>query len=183
MPSRLVMRIAVPVGLLLLVIGFYWKLTLTTEYVWFDHPDMVYIEIPRRQFQAREFAQGHFPLWDPSIWAGQSLIGQTQPGPLFPLNILFLLLPLRDGYLRPEFLNWYWVVLHGLAALGCYALCRDWGRSRSASVLAAVGFGCGGFLGTVAWLDVLAGAIFTPLILLYFGRAVEGRRGWRMFTT
>jgi len=43
-------------------------------------------------------------------------------------------------------------------------------------MLAAIGFGCGGFLGTVAWLDVAAGAIFTPLILLFLSRAAEGRR-------
>ncbi len=171
-------RVAVPAGLLLLVLVFFWKLIFTTEYVWFDHPDMVYIEIPRLQFQAREFHQGHFPLWDPSIWAGQSLLGQTQPGPLFPLNLLFLLLPLKAGYIQAQFLNWYWVLLHALAALACYALCRDWGRSHQASILAAIGFGCGGFLGTVAWLDVAAGAIFTPLVFLYISRSVGGQKRW-----
>lgn len=183
MPSPGKLRFAVPAALFLLVIAFYWKLTLTTEYVWFDHPDMCYIEIPRLQFQAREMHRGHFPLWDPSIWSGQSLIGQTQPGPLFPLQLLLLLLPLREGYLQPALLNWYWVILHALAALGCYALCREWGRSRTASTLAAVGFGCGGFLGTVAWVDVAAGAIFTPIILLYLSRAVAGRRPWSSAAT
>ena len=95
-------RIAAPIALAVIVGFFYWKLTLTNEFVWFDHPDMCYIEIPRLQFQAREFHHGHFPLWDPSIWAGQSLIGQTQPGPLFPLQMLFLLLPLDGGYLRAD---------------------------------------------------------------------------------
>ncbi len=166
----------VPAGLFLLVLVFFWKLTLTNEFVWFDHPDMCYLEIPRLQFQAREFHLGHFPLWDPSIWAGQSLIGQTQPGPLFPLTFLFLLLPLDHGYLQYAYLNGYWVLLHALAALACYALCRDWGLSRTGALLAAIGFGCGGFLGTVAWLDVAAGAIFTPLVLLYLSRALEGRR-------
>ncbi len=166
----------VPGGLFLLVIVFYWKLTLTNEFVWFDHPDMCHLEIPRLQFQAREFHLGHFPLWDPSLWAGQSLIGQTQPGPLFPLTLLFLLLPLDHGYLQYAYLNGYWVLLHALAALACYALCRDWGLSRTGAILAAIGFGCGGFLGTVAWLDVAAGAIFTPLVLLYLSRALEGRR-------
>lgn len=167
-----------PIALLLLVICFFWKLTMTAEFVWFDHPDMVYIEIPRLQFQAREFHAGHFPLWDPSIWAGQSLIGQTQPGPLFPPQLLFLLAPLRDGYLRPEYLNWYWVALHAIAALSCYALCRDWGRSRGASILAGIGFGCGGFLGTVAWVDVAAGVVFLPLIALYLSRALDRPRPW-----
>jgi len=175
-PSSWTTRAAAPLGLLLLVLLFFWKLTLTSEFVWFDHPDMCALEIPRLQFQARELHRGHFPLWDPSIWAGQPLIGQTQPGPLFPLTLLFLLLPLDGGYLQSAYLNGYWVVLHALAALACYALCRDWGRSRTGAILAAIGFGCGGFLGTVAWLDVAAGAIFTPLVLLYLSRALEGRR-------
>jgi hypothetical protein len=166
-----------PVAVLfLLSVGFYWKLVLTDQYVWFDHPDMCYLEIPRLEFQAREIHAWHFPLWDPSIWSGQPLVGQTQPGPLYPLNLLFYLLPLRDGYIRLYFLNWYWVVIKFLAALSCYLLCRDLGRSRSASIVAGCAFGFGGFIGTVAWLDVVNGAVWTPLILLYFFRAWRGER-------
>lgn len=178
MPSQQKLRLAAPALLVLLVCVFFWKLIFTGEFVWFDHPDMVYIEIPRLQFLARELHHGRFPLWDPSIWTGQSLIGQTQPGPLFPLTLLALLYPLRDGYLQFSLLNAYWVALHALAALACYALCRHWERGHAASILAALGFACGGFLGTVAWLDVAAGAIFTPLILLFLSRAVQGQRPW-----
>ena len=166
-----------PVAVLfLLSIGFYWKLVLTDQYVWFDHPDMCYIEIPRLEFQAREIHAWHFPLWDSSIWSGQPLIGQTQPGPLYPVNLLFYLLPLRGGYIRLDFLNWYWVVIRFLAALCCYLLCRDLERSRAASIVAGCVFAFGGFIGTVAWLDVVNGAVWTPLILLYFFRAWRGER-------
>ncbi len=48
--------------LVALVAGFYWKLILTDEFVWFDHSDMVYLELPRLEFQAREFQRGRFPL-------------------------------------------------------------------------------------------------------------------------
>src|SRR5207248_2429855 len=92
-------RIAGPALLLLLTVVFYWKLVLSHQYIWFDHPDMCYIELPRLQFQASEIHKRHFPLWDPNIWSGQPLLGQTQPGPVFPLNLLFYLLPLQDGYL------------------------------------------------------------------------------------
>ena len=162
--------------IVLVTAGFYWKLTLTGQYVWFDTPDMCYLEIPRLQFMAREIHQGRFPLWDPHIWMGQPLIGQTQPGPLNPLNLLFLLLPLRGGSLRPEFLNGYFVVLHALAALGAYALCRELRRSRAASLVGACAFSFGGFLGGANWLDILSGAIWTPLVCLFFVRAARGRR-------
>ena len=155
---------------------FYWKLALSSEYVWFDHPDMCYIEIPRLNFEAREIHQGRFPLWDPGIWMGQPLLGQTQPGPVFPLNLLFLLLPLRDGYIEFRLLNWYYVVARLIAALAAYALCRDLRRSRPASIAAAFAFAFGGFIGTVAWLDVFNGAVWTPAICLFFLRSARGIR-------
>ncbi len=171
-------KLSGPLAVCLLVVAFYWKIALSAEYVWFDHSDMCYLEIPRFQFMAREMHNGRFPLWNSSIWAGQSLVGQTQPGPLYPLNLLFLMLPLDGGYLSRAVLNWWWVAIHLLAALCCYALCRDWGRSRAASVLAALGFGCGGFLGTVSWTDVANGAVWTPLILLLISRSARGPRMW-----
>jgi Predicted membrane protein len=178
-PNRNRAAAALPIAILfLLCVGFYWKLVLTDQYVWFDHPDMCYIEIPRLEFQAREIHASHFPLWDSALWMGQPLIGQTQPGPLYPLNLLFYLLPLRAGYIRFDFLNWYWMLIHFLAALCCYLLCRDLGRSRAASILAGCVFAFGGFIGTVAWLDVVNGAVWTPLILMYFFRAWRGQRPW-----
>ena len=167
--------IALLVGL---VAGYYWKLVLTDEFVWFDHPDMVYLELPRLEFQAREFqTRGRFPLWDPHIWMGQPLIGQTQPGPLNPLNLLMMLWPLdADGYLRVRVLNGYYVVLHLVAALGFYWLARDLKRSRAAAILGACAYSVSGFVGSAPWLDVLSGALWTPLIALFFLRAARGVR-------
>lgn len=166
-------------GLLLLCLIIFWKLAFSDEYVWFDHPDMCYIEIPRLQVLAREFHNGRFPLWDPYVWMGQPLIGQTQPGPVYPLNLIFALLPLKGGYLQFRYLNLYWVVIHCIAAVCAYALCRDLRRSRTASTLAGVAFAFGGFVGTVAWLDVINGAIWTPAICLFFLRAARARDPWR----
>lgn len=168
-------RLAAPAVLLALCVGFYWRLALTDQYVWFDHPDMCYIEIPRVQFQANEIHRGQFPLWDHRIWAGQPLIGQTQPGPLYPFNLLFAALPLTAGYIRLIHLNWYFVFIHFQAALFCYWLARDLERSRFASLIAASVFSFGGFVGSVAWLDVLNGAVWTPLVVLFLLRSLRGR--------
>ncbi len=168
--------VAGPLLLLLISIGFYWRLALTDQYTWIDHPDVACIEIPRLGFVAREVHAGRFPLWDPHLWSGQPLIGQTQPGPLYPLNLLLYLLPLQDGYLNLLYLNWYFVAVHFLAALFCYWLARDLGRSRAASILAGCAFAFGGFLGTVPWLDRMNGAVWTPLVFLFLLRAVRGER-------
>jgi hypothetical protein len=155
---------------------FYWKLAFTRDYVWFDHPDMLQLEIPRLQYQARQMHGKDFPLWNPRIWAGQPHLGQTQPGPVYPLNLLLCLLPLRDGFLRMELLNWYWIVVHFLAALFCYWLARDLGAGRAAALAAGIIFSFGGFVATVAWLDVVNGAVWTPLIALFLMRALRGHR-------
>ena len=167
-----------PLLVLLLSCVFYWKLILSGQYLWFDHPDMVNLELPRLQYQAWQVHHRHFPLWDPNIWCGQPLIGQTQPGPLYPLNLLFLLLPMENGYLKTECLNGYYAFLHLLAALFAYALCRELKLGKAASVLGGCLFSFSGFLGTVPWLDVMNGGITTPLAALYLIRAVRGERRW-----
>ncbi|MCS7026530.1 MAG: hypothetical protein NZV14_17160 [Bryobacteraceae bacterium] len=137
---------------------------------------MAYLEIPRLQFQAREIHQGRFPLWDPHIWSGQPLIGQTQPGPLYPGNLLFSLLPLREGYLRFSWLNWYWVAIHVFAAWLLYLWICDLGLGQRAALFGGIAFGFGGFVGTVAWLDVVNGIVWAPAVLLFSFRAQRGIR-------
>ncbi len=70
-------------GALVLV---YWKLILSSQYTFADSPDMVNQVLPWMAVQAREWHSGHVPLWDPYHWAGQSLIGQSQPGVLHPVT-------------------------------------------------------------------------------------------------
>jgi hypothetical protein len=176
-PSLL--RRAIPLlTLVLLTVGFYWKLTLSTQYVWFDHPDMCYIEIPRLQMQTKEIHARRFPMWDPYLWVGQPLIGQTQPGPLYPLNLVFTLLPRKGGFIQFPLLNAYYVFIHLLAAWGAWRLLRDWGRSHGAALFGGCLFAFSGFVGTVPWLDVLNGAIWTPLTFLHVFRALRGERPW-----
>lgn len=108
---------------------------------------------------------------------GQPLVGQTQPGPLNPLNLIMLLWPLDEaGYLRFSVLNAYFVAIHIVAALGLYWLCRELRRTRGASILATCAFSLGGFVGSAPWLDVLSGALWTPWVVLFFLRAARGSR-------
>src|SRR5882672_11239671 len=123
----------VPVLLLLVTVVIYWKLVLTTQFTWLHSPDLVNHVLPWMQFQAREWHSGHFPMWDPHHWAGQSLIGQAQPGSAYPLNWILFLLPLEQGYVSLISLNLYFIFIHFLAALFCYWLCRDLQISRTAS--------------------------------------------------
>lgn len=162
--------------LLLIVVAFYWKLTLTDQYTWLDSPDLANQVLPWFQFQASEWRQGRLPLWEPHQWGGQPLAGQAQPGALYPPNWLLFLWPLKNGWMRQSVLEWYFVLIHYFAALFAYWLCRDLGRSRPASLLAGLGFALIGWMGYTAWPQMLNGALWTPLVFLFLLRALRGDR-------
>lgn len=157
--------------------GFYWKLILTDQYVWCDSHDMANIEIPRLQFQARAIRSHEFPLWVPYPWAGQPLAGQMQPGPFYPLNLVFVKLGFPHGALSTTALNWYYILgIHFLASWFCYACARAMGRGIAASLAAGAAYSFGGFLGACGWLDVANGAVWIPPAFLFLYRAAQGSR-------
>ena len=162
--------------LFLIVVAFYWKITLTNQYTWLDSGDFANQVLPWYQFQASEWHRGRLPLWEPHQWGGQPLGGQAQPGAFYPPNWLLFLLPLKKGWIRQSFLDWYLVLIHYAAALFCYWLCRDLGRSRAASLLAGLGFALAGWMGVTDWPQMLNGAMWTPLVFLFLLRAVRGDR-------
>jgi Bacterial membrane protein YfhO len=164
-----------PLVLLLIVSGFFWKL-LTKQYTWMDHPDMAYQVLPWYQFQAVSWQHGEFPLWDPHAWGGQTLIGQLLPGAAYPLNWLLFLLPLSSGRINQMWLHFYFIITHFFAAVFCYWLCRDLKRTRSGSILAGVVFALSGVVGSVGWPQMLNGAIWIPLIVLFLLRSCRGER-------
>ncbi len=155
---------------------FFWKISLTKQYTWTDHPDAVDQILPWFQFEANEWHAGRFPMWDPHLWAGQSLIGQVQPGAAYPLNWALFLLPLNNGRIPQIAIEWYFVLIHFMAALFCYWLCRDLGRTHGASVLAGAAFGLGGWIGETGWPQMINGMVWAPLVFLFFLRAVRGER-------
>ncbi len=169
-------RLLAPLLLFAVCAGFYWQMLFTDRQTWLDNPDIAYQVVPWFQFQAAEWHSGRFPLWDPYLWGGQSLIGQAQPGAAYPLNWLLVLAPLKDGKIRVGALHWYFVWIHFLAALFCYWLCVDLGRSRGASFIAGCAFGLGGYVGYTLWPQMLNGAIWAPLVFLFLLRSANGRR-------
>ncbi len=178
-PRRLADSLAGPALLFVICVGFYWKLVLTDQYTWLAGNDIAYQVLPWYQFQASEWHQGRFPLWDPHQWGGQPLLAQALPGAAYPPNWLLFLLPLKDGWIRQSYLHWYFVLIHYQAALFCYLLCRDLRRSRPASVLAGAVFALGGYMANTDWPQMLNGAVWAPLVLLFLLRVLGGCRPWR----
>jgi hypothetical protein len=165
-----------PTLLFVIVVLFYWKLVLTNQYTWLEGSDLAYLDLPWFQFQAGEWHHGRFPLWDPNGWFGQPLLAQAQPGAAYPFNWLLFLVPLKHGWIRQAALHWYFVLTRYLAALTCYALARDLGRSRMASILGGCVYALGGYVANTLAPQMVNGAVWTPLVLLYLLRAERGQR-------
>src|SRR5712692_3378602 len=49
-------------------------------------------------------------------------------------------------------------------------------KSRAASLLAGAAFGLGGYMGTTDWPQMLNGAVWAPLVFLFFLRAMRGEQ-------
>jgi len=156
--------------ILILVVLFFWRLSLSQQFTFADNPDVAFQVLPWYQVQAKAWHEATFPMWDPYHWGGQPLLGQMQPGGAFPLNWPLFLAPLKGGQIQLRWVHWHFVLMHVLAALFMYGLVRELGRSRYAAVLAAVAFGCGGYLAATSWPQKVNGAIWIPLIFLLFHR-------------
>ena len=168
---------AAPAALLAIGVLFHWKLVLTNQYTWLESPDMANLMLPWLQFQASEWHEHRFPSWDPNSWTGQPLFGQGQPGAAYPLNWLMFWMPLdAHGWLRQDVLHWWYVLIHFLASLTCYALARELGRSRVASIVAGCIFSLGGYVAFTDWPQMLNGAVWAPLVFLYLFRVERGER-------
>jgi hypothetical protein len=167
-----------PLILFLIVTCFYWKLVFTYQYDWMWGPDLGQQVLPWWEEEARQIQHSQFPLWDPHNWMGQPLLGQAQPGAAYPLNWLLWLIPRQHGHMQMWALQWYYVAIHYMAALFCYLLCRDLGRSRIAALIAGLAFSLAGYVGWTDWPQMVNGAVWAPLVFLFLLRAVRGVHPW-----
>ena len=173
---RVSKRFIAPLLLFLLVATFYWKFTLSGQYELMWTPDLAQQVVPWFHVAARQWSSGTLPLWDPHMWGGQPLLGQAQPGAAYFLNWALFSIPLRNGFFSSDILHWYFAVIHFMAALFCYLLCRDLRRSVPASMIAGLVFSLTGYMAATGWPQMINGAVWAPLVFLFLLRAVEGRK-------
>jgi hypothetical protein len=168
-------KLQIPAILFLIVVGFYWRLVLTNEYTWLHGPDYANQVLPWYQFEASEWHHHRIPLWDPYEWTGQSIIGQGQPGVADPLNLPLFWWPLRKSWISEGALHWFYVLPHWIAAMGFYALCREFARSRIASVIAGCLYTLGGLGSSLDWPQMNHATVWGPVALLFVFRAAKGK--------
>ncbi len=108
----------------------------------------------------RTLAGGEIPLWNPQIFTGIPFLAAGQSSALYPLSILFYLLPLDAAY------GWFTALQLALAGINAYLLGRALRLRPVAALYAGVVFQFSGFLiVSVVFSMVIAAAAWLPLLL------------------
>ncbi len=160
----------IPGVLLLITIIYYWPIISAQGFLW---DDFIEQNFPYRLFAATSLRRGQFPFWNPYVFSGMPFFADVQAAVLYPLNLILTIVASRQ-WLNPLLLE-YQVVLHVfIAGLSMYALAREFVLSRAASVVAAISFMLCGFLTAhIFHINVIHTAVWFPLILFLFKRALD----------
>ena len=123
--------------------------------------------IPPRFFWAESLKQWNFPLWNPYQFSGQPFFANPQNADLYPFNGLFFLFPFDIAFNAIIILHFF------LAGLFVYLFLRDLKVSSTGSLISGLILMLSGYLLSVhSLLTILLSVIWTPLIMLFFRRAM-----------
>jgi hypothetical protein len=122
-------------------------------------------------FLKRELAAGRWPGWNPYSFAGAPFGANGQSAPLFPLHLLFALLPLQLGFVV---LPWLRIVMAGC---GAWLFARETGVSRPAALWATIGFPLSGMLVSFLLFPMGNALALVPWVLWAVERLAAGRSG------
>jgi hypothetical protein len=160
--------------LLLAAVLFYWKIILVRQYsllLSYEGANQMYAWF---QFLRTSFLHGHLPLWDPFSFAGHPFPGEMQTGGFYPLYLLFLVLPTKDGVMSVSTYHAFYVASHVLAACFMYALSREMKLSVIASLVSGICFSLGGVMARLGeWPHLLESGIWLPFTILAIFRSLR----------
>jgi hypothetical protein len=131
-----------------------------------------------RDFGFSELAKGNMPLWNPHIFSGTPFVGAFQTGMFYPLNAVYLILPLSNAMnvdvaihvFLMSFFMCLWARKRGLS----------WGAGFVAGIILA--YGGAGFTRVMAGhITMIQAWTWAPLILLSIDHVIEKRsNGWML---
>ncbi len=134
--------------------------------------DLILENYPWKSFLKEAISSRQLPLWNSRLLAGVPFLADGQHSGLYPLSIIFYLLPLWRAYGV-----FTWLQL-GVAACGMYLFCRVLRLRRPSATLAAVAFTFSGFyIVSVNFTMMIAAAAWLPYILAVIELMVCGAEG------
>jgi hypothetical protein len=130
--------------------------------------DVTYQIQPWLLFNRRELRAGRLPGWNPHQFAGSPFWGNGQSAPLFPLHLLFAVLPPQLGFVL---LPWLRLVLGGC---GVFLLARRLGLGPQAALVSALSFSLSGMLVSFALFPMGNALALVPWVLWAVERLAAG---------
>jgi len=113
-----------------------------------------------KRFIVQNVQARSIPLWDPYILAGHPFLANGQHSALYPLSLLFYVMPLAKAY------GWFTVLQFWLAGLFTYIFLRVLGANRAGSLIAGITYQLSGFfVVSVVFTMIIAAAVWLPLVL------------------
>jgi hypothetical protein len=129
--------------------------------------------IPPRFFWVESIKNGDIPLWNPYQFSGHPFFANPQHAILYPLNSLFFLLPFDLAFNAIIILHFF------LGGLFTYLFLRDLRVHSTGALISGLIFMLSGYLLSVhSLLTCLLSVIWTPLIMMFFRRAI-GNPGFK----
>jgi hypothetical protein len=145
-------------------VAFGWRSFFTRDFANFSYPIAYHVQ--------QSYRAGEIPLWNPYNVAGLPFLAQWNTLTLYPLSLVYVLLPL------PWSLNFFNLLHLYLGGLGMFCLARRWMNHGAAAAVAGVGYAFGGLLvSALMWPNNIAALGWLPLVLMLGERAAgEGGR-------
>jgi len=124
--------------------------------------DMLYENYTWKLWRNRALAAGEAPLWNPNAFCGHPLLTTGQAAVFYPLDVVFLVMPLPYAYV-------VFAILHlWLAGLFQYAFLRGIGVGGFGAAAGGILFAMSGFFATKMVFPMLLGSgVWLPLMLLW----------------
>ena len=130
--------------------------------------DLILENYPWKRFILNSLASGELPLWNPYLFAGVPFLAAGQHSALYPLSVLYYVLPLEKAY------GWFTVLQLGLAGTFAFVLARTFGVRRYGAVFAGAIYQLSGFfVVSTVFPMIIAGASWLPLILAMSERVIR----------
>ena len=131
--------------------------------------DLILENYPWKSFLKEAIQTRQLPLWNPRLFAGVPFLADGQHSGLYPLSIVFYILPLWRAYGVFTWLQLGW------PPVGMYIFCRVLRLRRPSAILAAVAFTFSGFyIVSVNFTMMIAAAAWLPYILTVIEMMVQG---------
>ena len=123
--------------------------------------DYGFFAYPLAHFQQECFRHAELPFWDPYNYCGVPFLAQWNTMPLYPLSLIYLLLPLTWS------LSFFCLLHLWFAGLGMYFLARHLTGNNFAAAFAGVAFSFNGLsLNLLMWPSHMATFSWMPWVVL-----------------